>query len=170
MQNPKQTLSLQGRIKMNTKELTINRTFDAPRELVWRAWTVPEYTMRWWGPKGFTAPLSTIDLRVGGRYLNCMRSPEGQDFWSTGVYREIVAPERLVCSDSFSDEQGNIVPASYYGMGDDIPLELQVTVTFEEIDGKTQMRLRHEGFPPDMVEMCLEGWNQSFDKLAESLR
>lgn len=62
---------------MNTKELIISRTFDAPRELVWRAWTVPEYTMRWWGPKDFTVPSSTIDLRVGGRYLNCMRSPEG---------------------------------------------------------------------------------------------
>jgi uncharacterized protein YndB with AHSA1/START domain len=99
-----------------------------------------------------------------------MRSPEGQDFWSTGVYREIVAPERLVCSDSFADAAGNVVPATHYGMGPDFPLELKVTVTFEEIDGKTRMTLRHEGFPPDTVEMCTEGWNQSFDKLAESLK
>lgn len=164
-----QTLSLQRRIEMNTKELIITRTFDAPRELVWRAWTVPEYTMRWWGPKDFTAPSCAIDLREGGRYLNCMRSPEGLDFWSTGVYREVVAPERLVCSDSFADEQGNVVPATHYGMRKDFPLELNVTVILEEVDGKTRMTLRHEGFPPDMVEMCMEGWNQSFDKLAESL-
>jgi len=155
---------------MKTHELIITRTFDAPREQVWRAWTEPEYAKRWWGPKGFTAPACSIDLRVGGRYLNCMRSPEGQDFWSTGVYREIVAPERLVCSDSFADAAGNVVPASFYGMGDDFPLELQITVTFEEIDGKTMMTLRHAGFPPDMIGECKDGWNQSFDKLAASLQ
>ena len=73
------------------KELTITRIFDAPRELVWKAWTEPGRMMRWWGPKGFTSPVCKIDLRVGGEYLNAMRSPEGQEFWSKGVYREIVA-------------------------------------------------------------------------------
>lgn len=155
---------------MKTHELIITRTFDVPREKVWQAWTVPEYTMRWWGPKDYTAPSCSIDLRVGGRYLNCMRSPEGQDFWSTGEYREIVAPERLVCSDSFADAEGNVVPASFYDMGDDFPLELQITVTFEELDDKTLMTLRHAGFPPDTIEECMEGWNQSFDKLAECLK
>ncbi|KAF5075772.1 Activator of Hsp90 ATPase -like protein [anaerobic digester metagenome] len=69
-------------------ELLVERVFDAPRELVWKAWTEPGYLKRWWGPKGFTAPAIEIDLRVGGRYLYGMRSPEGQDFWSTGEFRE----------------------------------------------------------------------------------
>jgi uncharacterized protein YndB with AHSA1/START domain len=71
------------------------------------------------GPKGFTSPVAKIDLRVGGVYLNCMRSPEGKDFWSKGVFDEIVVPERLVMTDSFADEKGNTVPASYYGLSDD---------------------------------------------------
>ena len=86
--------------------LVIERVFDAPRELVWKAWTDPEQVMRWWGPKGYTSPAAEIDFRVGGKYLFAMRSPEfqeGRDLWSTGVYREIVPLERLVCTNSFAD-------------------------------------------------------------------
>ncbi len=86
-------------LNKDIKELTITRVFDAPRELVWKAWTEPERVKRWWGPKSFTTPVSKIDLRVGGKYLYCMRSPEGKDFWGTGIFREIVAPERLVMTD-----------------------------------------------------------------------
>jgi uncharacterized protein YndB with AHSA1/START domain len=154
-----------------THELVITRIFDAPRELVWKAWTEPEHLMRWWGPKNFTSPTCKIDLRVGGKYLYCMRSPEGQEFWSTGIYREIVPPERLVVTDSFADKDGNVVPASDYGLGDDFPLELQVTVTFEEHQGKTKMTLRHAGIPAGQIrEMTETGWNESFDKFAESLK
>jgi uncharacterized protein YndB with AHSA1/START domain len=150
--------------------LVITRLFDAPRELVWKAWTEPETSMKWWGPKGFTCPVCRIDLRVGGAYFNCMRSPEGQDYWSTGVYREIVPPKRLVCTDSFADGQGNIVPATHYGMSADFPLEMLVTVTFEEQDGKTRLTLRHAGLPPgEDLDNCRVGWNESFDKLAEVL-
>ena len=153
-------------------ELVITRIFDAPRELVWKAWTEPERLMRWWGPKGFTSPVCKMDLRVGGKYLYCMRSPEGQDFWSTGVYQEIIPPEKLVVTDSFADEHGNVVPATHYGMSPDFPLELQVTVTFEEHEGnKTKMTLRHVGMPAgQMSEMAQAGWSESFDKLAESLK
>lgn len=152
-------------------ELVITRVFDAPRELVWKAWTDPERMMQWWGPKGFTSPACKIDLRVGGVYLYCMRSPEGKDYWSTGVYQEILPLERIVCTDSFADETGNVVPASHYGMGSDLPMEMLVTVTFEEHGGKTTMILRHVGFPEGtMTEMAKAGWNESFDKLAESLR
>ena len=80
----------------NKNALTITRIFDAPRDLVWKAWTDPEYYKKWWGPTYFTAPISKIDLRVGGKYLSCMRGPDGKDYWSTGVYREIVPLERLV--------------------------------------------------------------------------
>ena len=87
-------------------ELVITRVLDAPREAVWKAWTDPTRFMLWWGPKGFISPACKIDLRVGGKYLACMRSPEGQDYWSTGVYREIVPRERIVCTDNFADERG----------------------------------------------------------------
>ena len=153
----------------NIKELTITRVFDAPRELVWKAWTEPERVKRWWGPKGFTSPVIKIDLRVGGEYLSCMRSPEGQDFWSKGIFREIVAPERLVMTDSFADKEGNTVPASYYGMSGDWPLEMLVIVTFEEQEGKTKLTLKHsgiEGISDTDRDNMEQGWSQSFDKLA----
>jgi uncharacterized protein YndB with AHSA1/START domain len=152
------------------RELVITRIFDAPRELLWKAWTDPELVKRWWGPKGFTSPVSKIDLRVGGVYLNCMRSPDGQDYWSTGVYREIVELERIVCTDSFSDAEGNVIPASNYGMSGEWPLELLVTVTFEEYEGKTKMTLQHVGIPAgENRDLTEAGWNESFDKLAEYL-
>jgi len=151
-------------------ELVIRRVFDEPRELVWKAWTDPERMKRWWGPKNFTAPVCKIDLRVGGVYLYCMRSSEGQDYWSTGVYREIVPQERIVCTDSFADEKGNPVPASHYGMGGDWPAELLVTVTFAESAGKTKFTLRHVDIPAgQMKELTSAGWNESFDKLADVL-
>jgi len=152
--------------------LVIERVFDAPRELVWKAWTVPERMMRWSCPKGFTTPVLKIDLRVGGKYLQCMRSSDGQDYWSTGVYREISAPRRLVCSDSFADEHGNVVPASHYGMIGEYPDVLEVTVTLEELDkNRTQMTLQHAGIPEGEIrEISIAGWNESLDKLAESLK
>lgn len=154
----------------NKNELTITRVFDAPREKVWKAWTAPEEVKKWWGPKNFTAPVSKIDLRVGGKYLSCMRGPDGKDYWSTGVYRELVPMERIVVTDSFADEKGNVVPASHYGMTGDFPLELLVTVTFEQLGNKTKMVLRHEGIPSGMMrELTETGWSESFDKLAESI-
>ncbi|HEV8575243.1 MAG TPA: SRPBCC domain-containing protein [Dehalococcoidia bacterium] len=155
------------------RTLVIERVFDAPRELVWKAWTDPEQAMRWWGPKGFTSPACEIDFRVGGKCLFAMQSPdfnEGRPIWSTGVYREIVPLERIVVTDSFADENGNVVPATHYGMTEDFPLEMLVTVTFEDVDGKTRMTLRHEGLPAgEMKDGAGVGWNESFDKLAASL-
>jgi len=153
-----------------TKDLTITRTFDASRELVWKAWTDPEQVKRWWGPKAYTAPVCKIDLREGGKYLYCMRSPEGQDFWSTGVYREIVEPERITYTHSFADKKGNVVPATHYGMSVDFPLEMQMVVTFDVQAGKAKITLHHAGVPTVMLELARAGWNESFDKLAESLK
>jgi uncharacterized protein YndB with AHSA1/START domain len=99
-----------------------------------------------------------------------MRGPDGKEYWSTGTYKEIIEPNRFVCTDSFADEHGNIVPASYYGMSSDMPMEMEVEVTLEDIGGKTRMTLKHCGFPDrEIVEQTKEGWNQSFDKLAECL-
>ncbi len=161
-----------GSTEATGPEVVITRVFDAPRERVWKAWTDAEFFKRWWGPKDFTAPSVTMDPRVGGRYLGAMRSPEGQDFWSKGVYREVVPPERLVMTDSFADKEGNTVPATYYGLGPEFPMEMLVTVTFEEEGGKTKLTLRHSGTgglnATDRDNMT-QGWNQSFDKLAAAL-
>ena len=150
--------------------LVITRIFDAPRELVWKSWTNPQQMMRWWGPKGFTCPVCKIDFRIGGEYLSCMRSPDGKEFWSKGTYQEIVPLEKLVMTDAFADEKGNTVPASVYGMGQDWPLELLVTVTLEAQGNKTKVTLIHTGIPSgEMKEMTKAGWNESLDKLAGSL-
>ena len=148
-------------------EITIAREFAAPRELVWRAWTDPDLLVRWHGPKNFTAPSIKIDLRVGGNYLYCMRSPEGQDYWSTGRFLEVVEFARIVCTDSFADSAGNVVPASYYGMEGDMPLELRVEVDFKESNGRTRLILRHFGMPAGSDrDLAVQGWNESLDKLA----
>jgi uncharacterized protein YndB with AHSA1/START domain len=151
-------------------ELVIRRVLDAPREAVWKAWTDPDRLTLWWGPEGFTSPECRIDLRVGGKYLLCMRSPGGHDYWSTGVYREIVPMKKIVCTDSFADSDGNVVAPSYYGMRVYWPLEMAVTVTFEEEGGRTVLTLCHDGIPRDMKDDCEAGWSGSFDKLAASLR
>jgi uncharacterized protein YndB with AHSA1/START domain len=151
--------------------LVIERVFDAPREEVWEAWTNPEQVKKWWGPKDFTAPSVQSDFREGGTYLWAMESPDGQVYWSTGTFREIVPQERLVVTDSFADEEGNVVPASHYGMPGDFTLEMEVTVTFEDVDdGKTKLTLRHEGMPATEIGQQAEGgWNESLDKLAALL-
>lgn len=150
--------------------LVIEREFDAPRERVWMAWTDPELVKRWWGPKGFTAPVCRISLRVGGAYFFCMRSPQGKDYCNTGFYREIAPFERLAATNSFADEKGNIVSATSYGMGPGFAREMLQTVTFEELGGKTKLTLSHAGIPPGRdMENAREGWGQSFDKLADLL-
>ena len=155
------------------EELIITREFNAPRELVWKAWTEPEQLKKWWGPKGFTSPFSRIDLRVGGKYLHCMRAPDGKDYWSTGVYQEVVPPKRLVATDSFADENGNVVSATYYGFGSEFPREMQVIVTLEEEEeGKTTLTLKHAGIKnlnETHLDNMEQGWNESLDKLAEYL-
>jgi uncharacterized protein YndB with AHSA1/START domain len=150
--------------------ITITRTFNAPRELVWRAWTEPEHFMRWWGPEHYTSPVAKMDLRVGGTYLASIRSPEGQDFYSTGEYREITPPERLVFTDAFADAEGNVVPASYYGMEGEWPNNILITVTLEEENGRTRLTMRQDGIPTgEMGEQMAAGWNEYFDKLAAAL-
>ena len=157
--------------KQTGRKLVISRTFDAPRELVWKAWTERERFMRWWGPRIFTSPRCEIDLRVGGRFLWCMRWPDGRENYTTGEYVEVVPCERLVYTTTFADAEGNAVPASYYGMGDDIAFEMKVTVIFEKQDGKTFMTLTHEGLPTgEISDSARQGWNESLDKLAASLR
>jgi uncharacterized protein YndB with AHSA1/START domain len=154
------------------QEVVISRVFDAPRDQVFRAWTEPEHFKRWWGPKGFTTPACTIDLRLGGTIHFCMRSPEGQDIWCGGVYREIERPVRIVVSDYFADEEGNVVSPTHYGLSAEWPRETIVTVTFEDEAGKTRVTLRHgmAGAPAADREGADQGWKESFDRLAAYLR
>jgi uncharacterized protein YndB with AHSA1/START domain len=150
--------------------LVLTRVFNAPQEMVFKAWTQPEHVMQWWGPKDFTCPVCEIDLRPGGVYFNCMRSPEGRDFWSRGIYREIVQPRRIVCRDSFADEKGNKVSPQQYGMSSEWPEETLITLTFNEHDGKTRIMLHHSPIKPGSErDMCRQGWNESLDKLADYL-
>lgn len=119
-------------------ELVITRVLDAPRDLVWKAWTEPERLMHWWGPKGFVMQTVKLDLRPGGVFHYGMRSPGGAEMWGKFVYREIRAPERLVYVVSFADEAGNTLrhPASATW-----PLEVLNTLTLTEHAGRTTLML-----------------------------
>ena len=163
----KQDIKQQGSAFQN--EIVINRVFNLPVSVVWLAWTDAEYFKKWWGPRGFTCPSSKMEARVGGKYLSCMRGPDGKEFWSTGVVKELIPERKLVVTDSFSDDKGNIKPASEYGMPGDWPKELLITVYLEEADGATKMKLKHQGIPNEMREDCIKGWNESFDKLEENI-
>jgi uncharacterized protein YndB with AHSA1/START domain len=148
-------------------DLVITRVFDAPRSLVFKAWTEPERLMRWWAPKGCTTPYCTVDLRPGGKFHFCMRVPEGREIWGLGVYREVVVPERIVYIDSFADADGNPVPPKHYGMSDSLPAEMLVTVLFGDHERGTKVTLRHS-IPESVGERAgtEQGWNEMLDRLA----
>jgi uncharacterized protein YndB with AHSA1/START domain len=145
------------------REAVITRIFDAPRDLVFKAWTDPKHVAQWWGPKCFTNPVCELDARPGGAIRIDMRGPDGVVYPMKGVFREIVPPERLVfTSSTFENEEGNP------------QLEAIHTVTFEDQDGKTKLTLHavvtKAGPGTEMALSGMEqGWSQSFDKLAELL-
>ena len=152
------------------QDIVITRTFDAPRELVWKAWTDCEHLKKWWGPKDFTSPTCKMDVRVGGTYLWSMRGPDGKEYYSTGEFREVVPPERLALTDSFADAEGKKISAAEYGLPGEWPENVLITVTLENQAGKTKMTVRQSGIPGGKLkEMTNAGWNESFDKLAAAL-
>jgi uncharacterized protein YndB with AHSA1/START domain len=162
---------------MNTQaqsaDFVITRSFDAPRDLVWKCFTEPERMKEWWGPKGSVIAVSKMDLRVGGTYHGAMRDPTGRVIWAKFIYREVVAPERLVWVHSFSDEAGGL---TRHPMSPTWPLEMLTTVTFEEAPGKrTNLTLRwlpinateEERKTFDAAHDGMRGgWGGSFDQLA----
>jgi uncharacterized protein YndB with AHSA1/START domain/DNA-binding transcriptional ArsR family regulator len=153
-----------------SRDVVITRLFNAPLEQVWKAWTDPEHFKRWWGPKNFSSPVCKMDLREGGKYLFSMQSPEGQVYYSTGEYRKVAPMELLEFTDSFSDAEGNEVPASEYGMDDAFPNNTIIQIAFKALGNQTQMTLTHIGLPVgEATDMTQSGWNESFDKLADSL-
>jgi uncharacterized protein YndB with AHSA1/START domain len=160
-------------------EIIISRIINASVEKVWGAWSVPSELAKWWGPIDFTTPHCNIDFRVGGKYLACMRGEaipgQGvQDFWSGGMYKEIVPFEKIVCTDYFSNEKGDVVDPVAYGMSPDFPKEGIVTVTFEEEGDKTKLSIIYIGLADKVYKAMIdsrmkEGWDSSLDKLVESL-
>ncbi len=140
------------------RELVITRIFDAPLSLVYKAWTDPEGQMRWLGPQGYTALACEMDTRPGGRYRFGMRSPAGTDHWVQGVYREIVAQERLVYTWAWEDAEGK--PGH----------ETLVTVTFAEHEGKTMLTLHQAVFESVTArDGHRGGWTSNLDHFAEYL-
>jgi uncharacterized protein YndB with AHSA1/START domain len=140
------------------RELTITRVFDAPRELVFKAWTDAEHIAQWWGPKGFTNPVCEFDARVGGTLRIHMRAPDGNVYPMKGEIRELVAPERLVFTSVAIDASGRHL------------LEGLTTVTFADEGGKTRLTLHTKAVAvAEAAAAYLQGmdagWTQSIDKL-----
>ncbi len=138
--------------------LVIKRGFDAPRELVFAAWTDERSAAQWWGPKGFTSVSCTMDARVGGAWRRVMRSPDGTEHRARGVYREVAPPERLVFTYAWEDEAGH--PTH----------ETLVTLTFRDIGGKTELTLRQELFETVAArDDHRNGWSDCLDRFAAYL-
>jgi uncharacterized protein YndB with AHSA1/START domain len=154
---------------VNEKQrMVITRIFDAPRALVWKAWTEPQYMMQWWGPKGFTAPVCKIDFRVGGKFLCCMKSPDGQEGWNGGEYHEIVPHEKIVYSLYFADSQGNKVDPAQLGIEHEAIEDARDVVIFEDFgNGQTKLTfIGNETMENAKNSGQVEGMNQSLDKFA----
>jgi uncharacterized protein YndB with AHSA1/START domain len=142
------------------RELVITRVFDAPRSLVFKAWTQPEHMAKWFGPQGFTSTVLRNELRPGGAYRIHMRGPEGDDHWTQGIYREIDEPQRLVMVGSWADAQGNPTRP-----------EATLTLTFEDLGGKTKMTLHQTLFESVTARNEHQrGWSSGFERLAEYLK
>jgi uncharacterized protein YndB with AHSA1/START domain len=141
------------------REFTVTRTFAAPRDLVFSAWTDPRQVTHWWGPHDFTTPLSTIsmDLRPGGTWRACMVSDaDGTEYPTGGVFREVVPPERLVFT--WSDPEAP----------DDPALESVVTVTFTDLGDSTEMTF-HFAATRDLDGDVRDGWLECIERLAGHL-
>ena len=158
---------------MKTRDLLVTRIFDAPVELVWKAWTDPEHVMKWWGPDYFTSPSAKIDLRVGGTSIVCMRAPKefgGMDMYSTWVYKEIVPLKQLEFIQNLADDNGNLIDPAKFGLPPEFPRDTRTVVTFKDLsNGKTEMTVTQYNMPTSDTEMGKNaelGLNQSLDKMA----
>lgn len=161
---------------MNTRDLVVTRVFAAPVDLLWKAWTDPEYVMLWWGPEHFTSPSAKMDFREGGSSLVCMRAPEdfgGQDMYSTWVYQKIVPLERIEFIQNLADKDGNQIDPANLGLPPEFPRDTRTIVIFKDLgNGKTEMTVTEYNMPTADTEMGKNaelGLNQSLDKMAVSL-
>jgi uncharacterized protein YndB with AHSA1/START domain len=145
---------------MTELDLTITRVFDAPRELVFEAWTDPDHLARWFGPTGFTAESVTVKLVEGGAWRICIRdSADGAEHWARGVYHEIKRPERLVFSFAWEEPKGT--PGH----------DTLVTITLDDRGDKTEMTF-HQAIFENVADRDghVIGWRASFDDFAAYLK
>jgi uncharacterized protein (TIGR02246 family) len=139
-----------------SQDLEITRVFDAPRDVVWKAWTDREQAVRWWGPRGFKLPYYEIDIRQGGKWRVCMRAPDGEEHWAHGLYKEIVEHHRLVYTWVWEKGRQD---------------EKLITVKFFALDGKTKLSFHLTGLATTADrDAHREGWTETLDHLAEYLR
>jgi len=142
--------------KVSGHDLIIERTYAAPRDLLFEVWSHPKHLANWWGPHGFTLAHCEMDFRVGGRYRFCMRSPEGEDHWLHGEYREIDEPNKLVFTWKRESSDGSIW------------CDTLVAVTFREDGGETAFRMHQSGF--DIAEHRDQhrgGWSEALERLGD---
>ena len=156
------------------QDLVITRVFNAPRDTVWKAWTEADRLAQWWGPKGCTIRVVKLDVRPGGIFHYAMQFQPGHDMWGRFIYREVVAPERIVFISSFSDEAGGITRAPFPNISETWPLEIRNTVTLTEQNGRTTLTLRGRPVDPKpeeiktftgMFDSMRGGFGGTFDKL-----
>jgi uncharacterized protein YndB with AHSA1/START domain len=166
-------------IKNNTalkkRDLVVTRVFDAPLELVWKAWTDPAYVMQWWGPDHFTSPSAKMDFREDGVSLVCMRAPQefgGQDMYSTWLYQKIVPMERIEFIQNLADKEGNLIDPAQLGLPPEFPRDIRTVVTLKDLgNGRTEMTVIEYSMPMADTEIGRNaeiGLNQSLDKMAAS--
>ena len=147
--------------------VVLERSFDAPPALIWQMWTEPEHFKAWYGPDGATVPVAKMDVRVGGTRLVCleMGTPGGPvQMWFTGEYCEVIENERLIYTESMSDENGNVLPPSDMGLLSGHPATTEVTVELQDLGDRTKMVLTHAGVPAGSPGAA--GWAMAFSKLA----
>jgi uncharacterized protein YndB with AHSA1/START domain len=148
------------------KDVRIERTFDAPIELIWAMWTEAEHFAQWYGPLGANIPIANMDVRVGGRRHIAMEmeTPGGpMQMFFVGEYREIVEQTRLVYTESMADEDGNVMTAEQMGMPAGAHMETSIVVELEDLGGSTRMVVTHVGVPADSPGG--QGWAMAIDKL-----
>lgn len=153
-------------VETNQNELVIKRSFDAPRELVFEAYTSCEHLSNWWGPRSWPMTECSLDFRVGGVWHYCLRGPnDGDESWGLTVYQEIVKPERIVYTDAFSNEDGNI--------NAEMP-QITTTLEFISVDGRTQLKALAVYDTDEDLQRVLEmgmaeGMSETLDRLEEYL-
>ncbi len=148
------------------KNVEIERTFDAPIDLIWAMWTEAEHFANWYGPMGANIPSAEMDVQVGGkRHIAMeMETPNGQmQMFFIGEYREIDPKTRLVYTEQMGDADGNALSAEAMGMPPGTPMETSVIVELEDLGGQTKMVMTHVGVPADSPGG--QGWTMAIDKL-----
>ena len=154
-----------------TKEIVIERVFDAPRERVFDVFTQPEHLQKWWGPKMVGIPVAEFDARPGGKIFIAERPPDGAMHYIAGVVREIERPSRVVFAIHFADADGRrIPPPAGAGLPATWDEEIVSSVTFSAEGGRTRVTIRTlSGFTAEWGELARVGWGESLDKLGYAI-